>query len=177
MEIYFVRHTSVDVPSGICYGSTDVDLKSTFSEEAQEVKNRLKGLQFDKIFTSPLSRATKLASFCGYPDATIDIRLTEFNFGDWEMQSYDKLYEEEALFREWCEKYITTKCPNGESLTEQINRVDSFINDLKAIGYTRVCAFCHGGVLAIGRSLAGGITIEDTFKSIPPFGSVICCKY
>ena len=38
MEIYLIRHTSVDVPAGYAYGQTDVPLKPTFEEEAEEVK-------------------------------------------------------------------------------------------------------------------------------------------
>ena len=35
MEIYLIRHTSVDVPAGYAYGQTDVPLKPTFEEEVQ----------------------------------------------------------------------------------------------------------------------------------------------
>ncbi len=41
MEIYLIRHTSVDVPAGYAYGQTDVPLKPTFEEEAEEVKKGL----------------------------------------------------------------------------------------------------------------------------------------
>ena len=41
MEIYLIRHTSVDVPAGYAYGQTDVPLKPTFEEEAEEVKKWL----------------------------------------------------------------------------------------------------------------------------------------
>ena len=34
MEVILIRHTSVDVPVGICYGQTDVPLKESFEEEA-----------------------------------------------------------------------------------------------------------------------------------------------
>ncbi|MBR4088169.1 MAG: alpha-ribazole phosphatase, partial [Bacteroidales bacterium] len=27
MDVYLVRHTSVDVPGGVCYGQSDVPLK------------------------------------------------------------------------------------------------------------------------------------------------------
>lgn len=34
MDIYLVRHTSVDVPKGYTYGHTDVPLRNTFQTEA-----------------------------------------------------------------------------------------------------------------------------------------------
>ena len=177
MEIYFVRHTSVAVPKGICYGFTDVEVSSSFEEEALVVKKRLSALSFDKVYTSPMKRAIKLAIYCGYPLAERDSRLMEFNFGDWEMQNYDILYNENPLFRCWCKDYLNVRCPNGESLKDQINRVKSFMTDIRSKGYNRVCVFCHGGVLAIARSLTEGIKMEDTFKSIPPYGSIIRCEY
>ena len=173
MEVYFVRHTSVDVPPGICYGNTDVGLKASFEEEAAETKKKLDGLIFDAVFTSPLSRAIRLAEFCGYPDAMVDQRLIEYNFGEWELQSYDRLYSEKEEFRSWCGHYLTQRCPGGDSLSDQIARVRSFIEEIRSKGFHRVCAFCHGGVLAIARGLSGGMTMEETFRNIPPYGSII----
>ena len=87
MEVILVRHTSVDVPPGTCYGQTDVALRSTFSEEAEAVYRRLAGYApFDRVYTSPLSRCIRLAEYGGYADAVRDSRLLELNFGAWEMQ-------------------------------------------------------------------------------------------
>ena len=38
MEIYLVRHTSVDIPAGYAYGQTDVPLRPSFEDEAEAVK-------------------------------------------------------------------------------------------------------------------------------------------
>ena len=43
MKLTFIRHTSVDVPKGTCYGQTDVPLRDTFLQEAAEVSIRLEG--------------------------------------------------------------------------------------------------------------------------------------
>ena len=77
MVIYFIRHTSVDVPQGVCYGQTDVPLKPTFEAEATQTAAHLQGLSFDKVYTSPLTRCVRLATFCGYPDAERDDRLKD----------------------------------------------------------------------------------------------------
>ena len=64
MEVILVRHTSVDVPPGTCYGQTDVALRSTFPEEAEAVYRRLAGYApFDRVYTSPLSRCIHLAEY------------------------------------------------------------------------------------------------------------------
>ena len=43
MKITLIRHTKVDVPSGTCYGWTDVPLAPTFPDEARLVRERLAG--------------------------------------------------------------------------------------------------------------------------------------
>ena len=97
MEIILVRHTSVAVPKGTCYGWTDVELSNTFEQEATAThKALLDYAPFDAAYTSPLSRATRLATFCGYKDATTDLRLREMNMGDWEMRLYDDIAKERA---------------------------------------------------------------------------------
>ena len=75
MEITLIRHTSVDVPKGICYGQTDVPLKDSFEQEAALTAEQLKDQRFDKVYTSPLSRCARLADYCGYPEAIRDKRL------------------------------------------------------------------------------------------------------
>ena len=73
MEIYLVRHTSVDVPAGYAYGQTDVPLRPSFEDEAEAVKKTLSGHIFDKVWSSPLTRCVRLANYCGYPDAENEI--------------------------------------------------------------------------------------------------------
>ena len=58
MEVILIRHTSVDVPPGMCYGQTDVPLKPTFETEAAVTAENLKAyLPFDHVYTSPLTVA------------------------------------------------------------------------------------------------------------------------
>ena len=91
MEVILIRHTSVDVPPGVCYGQTDVPLKPTFEQEAAVTQENLKAfLPFDHVYTSPLTRCVRLATYCGYPDAERDKRIMEINFGSWEMKPFDR---------------------------------------------------------------------------------------
>ena len=129
MEIYLIRHTSVDVPQGVCYGQTDVPLKQTFEQEAEVVKNNLAGHAFDAVYTSPLSRCVKLAAYCGYPDAQHDRRLREMFMGDWEMQAFDDI--KDPQLQEWYDDYLHVPTRNGESFRDLLARVSSFLTELK----------------------------------------------
>ena len=64
MKIYLIRHTQPAIAKGICYGSTDLDVASTFLEEAAAVKAVLPAITTQtKILSSPLQRCHKLAQF------------------------------------------------------------------------------------------------------------------
>ena len=61
MEVYLIRHTSVDIDSNVCYGQSNVPLSSTFEEDAQKIKKEL-NIDFEKVYSSPLFRCTMLSS-------------------------------------------------------------------------------------------------------------------
>lgn len=172
MKIVFVRHTSVNVPKGICYGNTDVQLASTFQQEAQRVKDVLCPYRFEKVYTSPLSRCTRLAGFCGYPDAIRDARLKEINFGDWEMKSYDEI--KDPKLQEWYDDYINVAPPGGESVIDQRNRLEAFISEIKCNDRdTAIGIFTHGGILINALVAYGNKTYSEVYNDIPSYGSII----
>ena len=121
MEVIFIRHTSVDVPPGVCYGQTDVPLKPTFEAEAAVTAENLKAyLPFDHVYTSPLTRCVRLATYCGYPDAERDKRIMEINFGDWEMKPFEQ--NEDPRLQEWYADYMNVAATGGESFAMQYRR-------------------------------------------------------
>lgn len=174
MDIYLIRHTSVNVPKGVCYGRTDVPLNDTFETEAGAVRDKLVGLEFDAVFTSPLSRAVELAAFCGFADAVKDERVQEFDFGEWEMKSFDELYSNDDRFRKWCEgNYVVDAAPGGESFAQQMERFENFVDEKKSQGFKRIAVFCHGGILACGLIMVGQAKPEEAFSAVPPYGSIV----
>lgn len=172
MELVFIRHTSVDVPAGTCYGQTDVPLRSTFPEEAETVRRQLAAYApFDAVYASPLHRCTRLAHACGYPHALQDARLMELDFGTWEMQRYDEICD--PRLQEWYDDYLHVPATGGESFIQQLHRVSLFLNELHEKSFKRVAVFTHGGVIACAQVCIGAIRIEDAFNHIPPYGGIV----
>lgn len=172
MEVVLIRHTSVDVPAGVCYGRTDVPLKAGFEEEAARTKHELQALgAFDHVFSSPLSRCLRLAAYCGFPHPQQDNRLLELDFGDWEMKSFDEITD--SRLQAWFDDYLHVAPTNGEAFSDQIRRVGDFLDELKEKDYGRVAVFAHGGVLLSAQIHVGALTIEKAFESITPFGGII----
>jgi len=171
MKLTLIRHTSVDVPKGVCYGFTDVPLNSTFEAEAAITARKLEGISFDKVYSSPLTRARRLAEYCGFADAVTDDRLKEMNFGDWEMQHFDEIKDERL--QEWYDDYLHVRSTNGESFMDQYERVSSFLEEIKGREEQQVAIFAHGGVLICASLYARVITFENAFASLTPYGGVI----
>ena len=172
MEIYLIRHTSVDVPAGYAYGQTDVPLKASFTEEADRVRQALDGHTFDQVWSSPLSRCRRLAAYCGYPDPMIDSRLMEVNFGEWEMKSWDEVSSDSRSVP-WFDDWLHEPTPGGESFADQCRRVSSFLEDLRCASFRKVLLFAHGGVLTAARVYAGEYPVEEAFKHLPSYGEMI----
>lgn len=184
MDVILVRHTSVEVPKGVCYGNSDVPVASTFIQEAAAVKDKLNTLGLpDAVFCSPLTRCRKLASFCGYPNPEIDIRIIELNFGDWEMKSFSEI--KDPRIQEWFEDWIHVAPTAGESLYDQYCRVVEFIKEKRAAGLNRILIFAHGGILMCARlasslDCAKEISEEEAvkvFSSQPSYGEVLTISF
>jgi alpha-ribazole phosphatase len=171
IELTLIRHTSVDVSPGICYGQTDVPLRETFEQEAEAVASQLRGVSFDNVFTSPLSRCTRLAEYCGYADATRDDRLRELNFGLWEMQAFDSIRD--PHLQKWMDDYFNIPAPEGESFRMLLERLGDFFCDLRLQNIHDVAIFTHGGILTCAQLYSGLITLDEAFSILPQYGSII----
>lgn len=176
MELYFVRHTSVAVPPGVCYGRTDVPLRDTFGQEAADVRARLAellpaGTAFDHVYTSPLSRCTRLAASCGHPDAERDDRLLELDFGAWEMRAYDDI--DDPRLEEWYADYLNVAPTRGESFAMQRQRVAHFLDEVRRRPWQRVGVFTHAGVVLCAELYAGHFGCDGMFGHLTPYGGVV----
>ena len=76
--IYLVRHGQTDWNlEGRYQGRIDIELNSKGREQASEIKEKLKEVKFDKVFSSPLKRALETAQIITDDDIEIDERLIE----------------------------------------------------------------------------------------------------
>lgn len=172
MEVILIRHTRVDVPRGTCYGQTDVPLAPTFPEEAAATRQALAAYEpFDRVYASPLSRARRLAAFCGYDSPVLDERLLEMAMGDWEMQRYDDITD--PYLQQWYDDYMHLPTPGGESFPMQYQRVAAFLGELKTqTGLRRVAIFAHAGVLVCAGLYGGLFDAEHAWDNLVDFGGI-----
>ena len=173
MQVTLVRHTRVKVPRGTCYGWSDVTLAETFEQEAAHTRINLGyKLPFDAVFSSPLTRARKLATFCGYPHPVVDDRLKEMNMGDWEMKLYDEIEKNDPSIRRWYDDYMHLAATGGESFSQLYARVAAFLKETSLLPYRHIAVFAHGGVLICAGIYGGLFSRKHAFENLVDYGGI-----
>ena len=129
--VYLARHGNTAwTHSGQHTGLTDLPLTDDGERNAVRLGERLKGMTFAKVFTSPLQRAArtcKLAGFSGV--AEIDPELVEWNYGKYEGLTSAQILEQRPdwdLFRDGC--------PGGESPQAIGERAARVIERVRRVG-------------------------------------------
>jgi len=173
MNLFAIRHTSVAVQPGICYGQSDVLPADTFHSEKKELEKHLAGIRFDKVFSSPLSRCKILAeNIFGQQEIIYDDRLKELNFGDWELKAWEEIYHSPEG-KTWMENYQVLPTLNGESYPEMIQRITGFNEMLVSEKCENIVVVTHAGVIRILKSIIEKVPVEALFETFKPeYGSV-----
>jgi len=128
--IYLARHGETAWSlSGQHTGLTDLPLTEHGERNARALGQRLRGLSFAKVFTSPLQRAVRTCELAGFgPMAEPDPDLVEWDYGQYEGRRTVEIHRERPdwqLFRDGC--------PGGESPLEVGIRADRVIARVRAV--------------------------------------------
>ena len=156
--VYLARHGETAwTLSGQHTGLTDLPLTERGERNARRLGERLKGLSFAKVLTSPLQRAARTCELAGFGAvAEIDRDLLEWNYGEYEGRRTAEILAERPgwqIFRDGC--------PGGESPDQIGARADRVVSRLRAI-QGDVLLFSSGHFLRVlaarwlGLEAAGG---------------------
>jgi len=128
-SVYLARHGETAWSlSGQHTGFTDLPLTDRGQQNAQQLARRLAGIQFTKVFTSPLQRARKTCDLAGFGTmAEIDPNLIEWNYGE-----YEGLRSSEIQARRPGCQFFHDGCPGGESPAQTAARADLVIQRVRA---------------------------------------------
>ena len=128
--VYLARHGETAWSrTGQHTGRTDLPLTERGERDARALGERLRGLAFAKVFTSPLQRATRTCELAGFgTSAEVLYELTEWDYGQYEGRTTTEIHAQRAdwqLFRDGC--------PGGE-LPEQVGaRADRVVSRVRAV--------------------------------------------
>jgi broad specificity phosphatase PhoE len=128
--VYVARHGETAwTLSGQYTGLTDLPLTERGERNARRLAERLRGLTFAKVFTSPLQRAARTCELAGFGAvAEVDRDLVEWDYGQYEGRRTAEIRKERPdweLFRDGC--------PEGESPAEVAARADRVVSRVRAV--------------------------------------------
>jgi broad specificity phosphatase PhoE len=128
--LYVARHGETAWSlSGQHTGLTDLPLTPNGERNAWRLGERLKGMTFARVFTSPLRRAARTSELAGFGAvAETDPDLVEWNYGQYEGRRSAEILAERPdwqLFRDGC--------PGGESPAQVAERADRVVQRVRTV--------------------------------------------
>jgi probable phosphoglycerate mutase len=143
--VYAARHGETAWSlSGQHTGLTDLPLTEHGGRNARRLAERLRGLTFAKVLTSPLQRAARTCELAGFGDiAEVDRDLLEWNYGDYEGR---RTVEIHAQRPDW--QLFRDGCPEGESPQQVSVRADHVVSRVRAV-QGNVLLFSSGHFLRV----------------------------
>jgi broad specificity phosphatase PhoE len=165
-QIYLARHGNTAwTITGQHTGLTDLPLTPSGECNARRLGERLKGMTFAKVFTSPLQRAARTCELAGFGAvARIDPDLVEWNYGQ-----YEGLRSDEILRKRPGWQLFRDGAPEGES-PEQIGaRADRVVERVRAVR-GNVLLFSSGHFIRVltARWLALGLGSAGRYFLLNP---------
>ena len=172
--LYFVRHGQSQANLNKTFAGSQVDspLTEKGREQARETVQSIisSGIKFDKIITSPLSRAYETATLIrensdNNIDISIDDRLIEIDFGDISGESYTNNDE------------IDFSIVNNREPAKSIHhRVSSFLDQWNDTD-KNILIVSHGFVLKMIYAIQNNINPDDFYDlSDCNNGELICIQ-
>ena len=144
-EIWLARHGETEWSRDLRHtGRTDIELTEKGREEARALARALEGRDFERVISSPLSRALETCRLA-LPSRSIEPSeaLLEWDYGEYEGLTTPQIRERRPGWVLWRDG-----CPGGESPAEVGARVDPLVAELlRARG--DVVLFAHGHVLRV----------------------------
>jgi broad specificity phosphatase PhoE len=163
--VYLARHGETAwTVTGQHTGLTDLPLTERGECNARRLGERLQGLTFAKVFSSPLQRAWRTCELAGFgPVAEIDADLVEWDYGEYEGRLTSEILAQRPDWR-----LFRDGCPGGESPQQVAARADRVISRVRAVDGD-VLIFSSGHFLRMLATrwigidpLAGGSLMLDT---------------
>lgn len=143
--VYLVRHGETAwTITGQHTGLTDLPLTERGEANARRLADRLQGITFAKVFTSPLKRARRTCELAGFGQvAELDHDLVEWDYGRYEGRLTADILRERPdwqLFRDGC--------PDGESPEQVATRSDRVVSRARGVA-GNVLLFSSGHFLRV----------------------------
>lgn len=179
----FLRHGETSLSHSL-RGRTDdaltakgwTQMRSTITQSEQT------GQAWDVIYSSPLQRCRLFAEQWAEQKQLplfIEPNLQEMDFGEWEAQSTERLYQlyPDELAQFW-QTPLSFTPPQAESLltfkSRVLESVETLTQQMYAQGWTRALIISHGGVIKLLKCQALKQHDNDLLKMSAELGQLNC---
>jgi broad specificity phosphatase PhoE len=145
VELYLVRHGETEWSRARRHtGRTDLPLSAAGEAEARALGAHLRGLEVDRVLSSPLTRAVSTAKLAGFGDRVeLTDALLEFDYGEYEGLTTREIRAARPgwdLFRDGC--------PGGDTAETATERARVLLDELAAAP-GQAMLFGHGHQLRL----------------------------
>ena len=143
MKVYIIRHGEIPHNALKQYNNENEDLTKKGIKQAEELREKIKTIDYDIIICSPLIRAKHTAKIINVKEKEIliDNRLEERNPGDLNGKPISYTNREE-----YWNYYTKIKYGTSENIQDFFKRVYAFLDELKTKNYKSVLIVAHSGV-------------------------------
>jgi broad specificity phosphatase PhoE len=145
LQLVLVRHGETEWSrDGRHTGRTDLPLTEAGVREADRVRELLLRFSFERVLSSPLTRAVETCRLAGLGDV-VETRdeLLEWDYGEYEGRTTAEIHQTAPDWVLWRDG-----CPGGELPAEVGARADRLLSEL-AGGQGDVAVFGHGHMLRV----------------------------
>lgn len=132
MRIIFVRHGITQANKNRTFSKSNTPIAEDGYDILDRTKEFLKYYDIKKVYTSDFLRTKQTAEYLGFKNYVSDSRVNEIDVGDFKGLSYDFVLNHFGKdLKDLKGNEMAASYPNGESRLDVIERVSSFIEDLK----------------------------------------------
>lgn len=156
-RLTLIRHALTEWNStGRLQGHLDCPLSDEGAAQARALAKRVGSSEIDVLYSSPLRRASETAEVA-FPTAPLilDDRLMELDFGVFQGKSPEENADHES-WAWWLEDPFSRRIPEGESYSDLMARVVSWLEDLPKASH--VVAVTHSGAIQMIIAHIMGVT-------------------
>jgi alpha-ribazole phosphatase len=179
MRLWLLRHAQVLVPTGVCYGVSDVAADVAATQQAAQAFAALPA-PASVLWSSPSGRAWQLA--CALHQERVDLKgpkcndqLREMDFGQWEMQPWTSIPS--SALDAWTADFGAHRFGGKESAQDVIDRVALALEQASDAGGADCIWVTHAGVIRAVQFLLTGqrqiTAVQDWPRHAPDFGQWI----
>ncbi len=171
-ELWLVRHGETEwSASGRHTGTTDIELSEAGIRHATALRERLTGIDFGRVLTSPLQRARVTCELAGFGDrAEVVTDLAEWDYGKDEGLTTIQIREERPGWTVW--RHGPRDGETAQEIGQRADRVIALAKEAPG----PVLAFGHGhmcrviGARWIGLDAAEGIRLKLSTAAVCVLG-------